>query len=417
MRVHATRQKVVDCRRVRPVTGFGCTQATTYPNDIIYILRQTKNFFVESVKYDSEYLVILPLAGQKYLMKPSADIDGKTKTGLPLVKLNLVYPFIEELDRRGIDADSIFSEHKLSREMLNSPELYVPAMVIYRLAEAVAETAGDSFLGVLVGESIDLHSWPPFVSAASKAASIGDFLLSYATNANRLASSVKTQLHTDGDYTTFRPYRVFEPSSPPAQVDGFYVGLFVNMVRQAAGDLWEPNEVLVRVCEPNVVPKGYFGVMISQCDNRGPSIQFPTAWLTKPIDVSNLTPPSKLNKQNEDSSASLRSALRDALIPYLHIHDLKIDRVAEICGYNTRTLGRRLHAEGTTITREIARLKEEHAIRMLTESDRPVSDIAVSLGFESPSAFTRSFKNWTGMSPRDYRRSNKDKRQRGQVLT
>lgn len=94
----------------------------------------------------------------------------------------------------GIDAESILNEHNLSRQMFSSPDLFVPAMVIYRLTEAVAETASDPYLGVSVGESLDLYSWPPFVSATSKPDSISDLFLSFATNANNLASSVEIQL-------------------------------------------------------------------------------------------------------------------------------------------------------------------------------------------------------------------------------
>lgn len=202
-------------------------------------------------------------------MKPAGDIGTKTRTGLPLVKLNLAYPFIMELDRRGIDAESILNEHNLSRQMFSSPDLFVPAMVIYRLTEAAAGTAADPYLDVSVGESLDLYSWPPFVSAASKPSSIGDLFLNFATNANNLASSVEIQLHTEGDYTTFRSYRVFEPTFPPAQVDGFFVGIFVNMVCHATGDLWDSNEVTIRICDPNAIPKGYHNIMVSQGDNRG----------------------------------------------------------------------------------------------------------------------------------------------------
>ena len=66
-------------------------------------------------------------------MKHKRDVTGVA--GLPLIRLSLVEPFFAELDRRGVDADTVLREHELSRGMLVSPELFVPATVVYGLAE------------------------------------------------------------------------------------------------------------------------------------------------------------------------------------------------------------------------------------------------------------------------------------------
>jgi AraC-like DNA-binding protein len=43
------------------------------------------------------------------------------------------------------------------------------------------------------------------------------------------------------------------------------------------------------------------------------------------------------------------------------------------------------------------------ALRYIDDATRSISDITFSLGFSQPSAFTRAFKRWTGLSPTDYR--------------
>ena len=44
------------------------------------------------------------------------------------------------------------------------------------------------------------------------------------------------------------------------------------------------------------------------------------------------------------------------------------------------------------------------AIRQLTRTRQTVGEIAQALGFAEPSAFHRAFRQWTGVSPGDYRR-------------
>jgi AraC-like DNA-binding protein len=41
----------------------------------------------------------------------------------------------------------------------------------------------------------------------------------------------------------------------------------------------------------------------------------------------------------------------------------------------------------------------------LLKTKKTVSTIAASLGYSETRAFTRAFKQWTGMSPRDYRKT------------
>ena len=43
------------------------------------------------------------------------------------------------------------------------------------------------------------------------------------------------------------------------------------------------------------------------------------------------------------------------------------------------------------------------ALRYIEDPRRSVTDITFSLGFSQPSAFTRAFKRWTGLSPSDHR--------------
>jgi AraC family transcriptional regulator len=58
---------------------------------------------------------------------------------------------------------------------------------------------------------------------------------------------------------------------------------------------------------------------------------------------------------------------------------------------------------GCTIGEYIRRMRLEHACRRLTHPGEPLADIALTAGFFDQSHFTRTFKRYTGATPRQYR--------------
>jgi AraC-like DNA-binding protein len=68
-----------------------------------------------------------------------------------------------------------------------------------------------------------------------------------------------------------------------------------------------------------------------------------------------------------------------------------------------RTLFRRLNAEGESYQAIKNALRRDLSIRLLSDSNASVSEIASRLGFAEPSAFHRAFRKWTGASPGSYR--------------
>ena len=78
--------------------------------------------------------------------------------------------------------------------------------------------------------------------------------------------------------------------------------------------------------------------------------------------------------------------------------------IARELGLSTRTLHRRLEAEGTSFRQLKDALRRETALAQLRTTRASVADIASALGYSEPSAFFRAFRNWTGEAPSRHRR-------------
>ena len=340
-----------------------------------------------------------------YIDDPKRDVASKPT--LPLVRLQLALPFIHELDRLGINADAVLDRHGLVRESVLDPNLFISVNIIHRLLEDIAKAANDPCIGVRVGELLDFTAWSPLVDAAAHAGTLADFLSRFILAASEDASSAVHILEVRGKFTFFREQRLSEPDITPAQNDAFTAAYVLSIIHRAVGQMWKPKEVLLQVCNPDVLPAGYQGIRVVGGDNRGMSIRFPSQWLTYKINRTGFMQTLPQTMDKNPPPGSFLEALWLTLIPRLDSKALTVEHIAQLFGINRQSLQRRLKTSGTSLTEELGKLKKQRAIEDLVHTDKPVATIGETLGFNNPASFTRAFKTWTGQSPRDYRKTHK----------
>jgi AraC-like DNA-binding protein len=71
---------------------------------------------------------------------------------------------------------------------------------------------------------------------------------------------------------------------------------------------------------------------------------------------------------------------------------------------STRTLQRRLRDWGFSFEEMVDDLRHTEAVRRLAIGQESMMEIAFVLGYSDQAHFTRAFRRWTGMAPRDYAR-------------
>jgi AraC-like DNA-binding protein len=82
-----------------------------------------------------------------------------------------------------------------------------------------------------------------------------------------------------------------------------------------------------------------------------------------------------------------------------------IEDVARYAGLSARTLARRFEAEARTTFRAfLQRARLLRATELLAREGARVTEVALSVGFESPAAFSRAFNAFLGERPKDYRK-------------
>lgn len=79
------------------------------------------------------------------------------------------------------------------------------------------------------------------------------------------------------------------------------------------------------------------------------------------------------------------------------------ERITELLHMSAPTLRRRLKREGTTFQELKDDCRRKASTDYLNRPELSINDVAILMGFTDPSAFYRSFKKWTGMTPGEYR--------------
>ena len=142
-------------------------------------------------------------------------------------------------------------------------------------------------------------------------------------------------------------------------------------------------------------------------------LRFPAAYLRQPVirsagELDELLKIFPFDLTTEQSkSAPLSKRVRTILGTAL-AHRAVLPTTAQIAaqfGISAATLKRRLAEEKTSMQGLKDRCRHELALDLLRDQSLPFGEIALRLGFSDAASFTRAFRNWSGGSPSDYRRT------------
>ncbi|MBS0450784.1 MAG: AraC family transcriptional regulator [Proteobacteria bacterium] len=78
--------------------------------------------------------------------------------------------------------------------------------------------------------------------------------------------------------------------------------------------------------------------------------------------------------------------------------------LAALLNSSTRTLHRQLKDEGTSLQAIKDEVRREQATQQLRRGNKPIKQVALAAGFRNEKSFARAFRQWTGVSPGEFRR-------------
>ncbi len=107
-----------------------------------------------------------------------------------------------------------------------------------------------------------------------------------------------------------------------------------------------------------------------------------------------------------DEGQTMAGRVRKVLQSLFETREAGIEAVVRELGVSRQTLYRRLKEEGVTFEDLLDEMRRKMAIHHLGGGRVSVNETAYLVGFSDPGSFSRAFKRWTGMSPRDWKSAN-----------
>ncbi len=138
---------------------------------------------------------------------------------------------------------------------------------------------------------------------------------------------------------------------------------------------------------------------------------FPAALLSQPLPGADPINHKRLVElcaqfATEVASATFKTTLDLEIMNFLKAQRhlcLSMAEVASALGYSERSLRRQLEKTGCSFRKLLEQVRASRARWLLANTAKTVEAIGYELGFETASNFSRSFKHWTGVTPKVFR--------------
>lgn len=308
----------------------------------------------------------------------------------------------------GIDPSEITTDVGLDLSLFDNPDNMIPFTALGRLLKWCAARTRCPHFGLLVGQHGGAATLGLIGLLAQHSANVGLALRSLILHLH---------LHDRGAVPTLSVqqgvvvlgYAIYQEGVEGSdQVYDGAIAIVFNIMQMLCGATWLPTEVLFSHRRPgDIEPYRSFFQTPLRFDMEQTALVFPAQWLDRPTPDADPSLCRQIEQRivalekldNSDLAGELRRVLRVMLIT----HRGSLGQVAELLSMHRRTLNRRLEELGYTFRRLVNEVRYDIARQLLENTDMPIAEIAATLDYSAPSAFTRAFSQWSGMPPAAWR--------------
>jgi len=310
------------------------------------------------------------------------------------------------------DVDSIFGSTALSVEDLGSPIREISLQQFCQLfTEAARQTGNDNF-GLHFGAQFEPKKLGAIGYAAISSPTLSAALRNMETYFPAHQEQSSFSLIQDGDIL-WLSYRIYDPRISDRRQDAeLSMGMFLNVFRSALGKDWSPLEIRFEHPAPQFDSEheNVFGAPVlfgrrtnamafrrSDLDARMPD--------QDPYLFSIIEPFLRSRCELHDNPETFASIVRNQVKLNLSTTPPSLSQIARLFGISECRFQNELNAHGLSFQDLVRAARQELSLHYIKDSDMPLTEVALLLGYSELSAFSRAFRNWTGMSPQRYRRA------------
>jgi AraC-like DNA-binding protein len=292
---------------------------------------------------------------------------------------------------------------------LRDPDRHLPLAAEIALWQALARHISDPAFGIRSGAALRIRQLGLLGYVVCFSATLRDALRRVQRYGRVLTAAVEFVFEESRPQVALA---LCHPALGPGQslAQDYRLAALVQVSREITGIDIVPAEVSFTYPQPSntITHRQFFHCPVHFGAPRA-SIVFREADLDRPLARADETLAGYLSQYAGHVLAALvqgetmRHTVRAVIWSLLGDGTPALDRVAAALRMPPRTLQRRLAAEGTSLHAEIEEIRKTMALAVLRDRSTSIEDVAILLGYADPSTFFRSFKRWTGTTPRRFR--------------
>lgn len=330
----------------------------------------------------------------------------------PRVLASAATGVIDLINQNRGDVDAIFGRASIRTDDIDNPfnELNLQRYCSL-FTEAARQTGNDNF-GLHFGQQFQ----PKQLGAIGYAAVSSPTLSAALRNMEAYFPAHQSQssfgMIQDSDIL-WLSYRIYDPRIENRRQDAeLSLGMFCNLFRHALGADWAPLEVRFEHERPDdgAEHERRFGAPV-RFGRRTNALAFRRRDLDARMPEQDpylfsmveqfLRARCELHGNPEDFATVVRNQIK------LNLGETTpgVADIAKMLGMTDGGFQRQLKAHGLTFHDLLRAARQELALHYMRDPSMPLTEVAFSLGYSELSAFSRAFRNWTGMSPQRYRRT------------
>jgi AraC-like DNA-binding protein len=308
---------------------------------------------------------------------------------------------------RGVDVDALLAELELTRAALDDLDVRIPEALRERAWQRAASLSDDMSLGLHVAEHARVGEYDVLDYALCYSTTLHDGLTRILRFHRLLSDALEATIEVRGGVATFRRTEA-DPERHPNEA---VLAVIVRHARAVTGREIVPRVVRFTHAAPDDVrPHAaafrcpvQFGREAAEIVFEASDLALPTLRgdpaITRVVDhymgehLSHLPEPGSFLKRIRGIVAGSLNGGRPTL-----------RSTARALHASPRSVQRRLQDLGTTLREVVDDTRRGLASRLIDEQRLSTTEIAFLLGFSDVGSFRRTFKRWTGKSPRDVRR-------------
>jgi len=311
----------------------------------------------------------------------------------------------------GVDPSSVLSTVGVNARVLADPSNRLPFDLVGRLVAECARATKCPHFGLLVGQRSGIASAGPAGELARHSATAGEGVRVLIAHLQLHDRGAILALNARAAAQVELAYVIHHPDTPgAAQILDAAMAIGFAIMQSLCGPRWVPTAVTLSRSRPgNVAPYQSFFRAPVRFDAARSALIFPARWLKQPVASADPAERDRLSKLVAELEAARPVTVTEQVIRALSHVVIAMppssNEVARAIGLSPRTLSRRLEAEGTNFRELLEDVRFALARQLLEESRMPIGEIAATLHYSAPEAFSRAFKAWTGETPRQRRTS------------